>query len=86
MHRFDTNASFRYQRIVSIPTHRFDTNAAFVTDALLSGERRVPQDIQNINELPRKLEPKALLALLGKSFAPSICGHDVRRKTLNPKP
>lgn len=48
---------------------------AFMTDI---------QDIKNINELPRKLQPKVLLAMLGKSFAPSICGHDVRTNTEAP--
>ena len=39
-------------------------------------------DIKNINELPSKLDPQALLALLGKSFAPSICGHDNIKRAL----
>ena len=39
-------------------------------------------DIKNVNELPRKLDPQALLALLGKSFAPSICGHDNIKRAL----
>jgi len=35
------------------------------------------EDIQSINELPRRMKPDGLLELLGRSFAPSICGHDV---------
>jgi DNA replication licensing factor MCM3 len=42
------------------------------------------QDIKNINELPRKFKPRALLELLGRSFAPSICGHDVRQFKFTP--
>lgn len=42
------------------------------------------QDIKNINELPRTFKPRALLELLGRSFAPSICGHDVRQFKFTP--
>ena len=37
------------------------------------------KDIKAINELPRRLQPSELLNLLGRSFAPSICGHDVKK-------